>query len=399
MSNALSYSVVYQGAYPPPQMSAGVRRVRDICRGLAAAGGNVRMIVPAHFGPLEQPSDTDFDVVSVGPVQDRPTVSSRLHFWKQVTQTVVRQAPDLCLFYDTTLDSYYAMQTIKRAGIAVGYELCDLFSTSEPKIGRRVARALAERFLPRVSQCNIVITRHIQQWVKKVAPATHSILIPGLFDTESFQHDMQKAAYFRERYGIDHSEVIVCYNGSWWKQKGLAMLVEAFKLARSLTETPMKLVVSGSFTRSPVEDDVSELAKQMNVEADVILPGRLPTEEVIGLLSAADVVVSSSTDDPFNHAAFPTKVAEYAGMGRPILATNVGDVPLYFEDGVNAVLTDAHSVASMADGLTRLARDSALRERLGNAAKQTSQDHFNFRRCGQRIDDDVRALLHENKCA
>lgn len=399
MSDKLSYAVVYQGAYPPPQISAGVRRVRDICRGLAATGGEVRMIVPRHFGHLEQATDTDFGVVSVGPIQHRPTVSSRLRFWRQLTKTVVQQSPDLCLFYDTTLDSYYAMQSIKRAGIAVGYELCDLFSTSEPKMGRRIARVLAERFLPRVSECNIVITRHIQQWVQKIAPATPSILIPGLFDTDSFQHDMEKATRFREQYGINHSEVIVCYSGSWWKHKGLATLLAAFKLARSLTVKPMKLVVSGRFTGSPVEDDVSELAKQMNIEADVILPGHLNTEEVVGLLSAADVVVSSSTDHPFNHAAFPTKVAEYAGMGRPILATNVGDVPLYFKDGVNAVLTDAHSVASMADGLTRLARDSALRERLGNAAKQTSQDHFNFHRCGERIDDDVRALLNERKCA
>jgi teichuronic acid biosynthesis glycosyltransferase TuaC len=291
------------------------------------------------------------------------------------------------------------MQSIKRTGIAVGYELCDLMSTVQPKIAMKIARTLSERLLPRISECNLVITRHILEWVQSIAPQTPSILVPGLFDADSFKEDLAGAQRFRDRHGVAESDVLVCYNGSWWKSKGLAMLMSAFKRARTQSRTPMKLVITGRFTGSPIEDNVSELVKTMGLEADVILPGHLNMNDVVGVLSAADIVVSSSTDDPFNYAAFPTKVAEYAGMGRAILATEVGDVPLYFQDGVNAVLTDAHSVTSIADGLIRLAEHSAMRERLGIAAKQTAREHFDFQCCGQRIDHEVRTLLDNRKCA
>lgn len=394
----LTYAVVYQGQYPPPQLSAGVRRVRDICRGLATAGGNVTMIVPRHFG-ASGVADGDFQVRAVGPEQNAPTYSSRWQFWSAVSETVNDLAADFTLFYDTSLDSLRTMRSLKRSGFRVGFELCDFHSTYQTSPLKKVAYRLSERLLPKESELTVVISNHIAKHVAAVAPKTQISLIPGLCDATTFSRDDSAGNDFRKRFDISPETVVVSYAGSWWKPKGVSGLVEAFAAAQKKTNLPLKLCVAGRCTGSVLEDNVSEIVTQQDLTDHVILPGFLDSEQMVGLLSGSDVVVSPSLNHPFNIAAFPTKVAEYAGTGCAILATAVGDVPLYFEDGINAVLCDPHQRDSMANSIVRLAEDPELRRRIGDAAVATAHQNFDFRKCGIRIDQDVRNLLLQKKCA
>ena len=357
------------------------------------------MIVPSHFGP-DAGVEEDFDVVAVGAQQPSPTYSSRWGFWNCVCQSVNQLNADFTLFYDTSLDSIRAIRRLRSQGYRTGFELCDFHSTYQTSPVKKIAYGLSERILPGQVDLAVVITHHITDWVKSVSPQQRVVLVPGLFDTTKFHRSQDAANTFRNKHSIAEGEVVVTYAGSWWKQKGVVEFVRAFEYARTLTDVPLKLVVAGKFSgNTELEDDIRQVIADRGLQECAILPGFLDSAEMVGLLSGSDVVVSPSLDHPFNHAAFPTKVAEYAGIGCAVLATAVGDVPLYFKDGVNSVLCDPHSTESMADGIVRLAEDRSLRQKIGVAAKETAQQYFDFRKCGIRIDNEVRELLSKRKCA
>ena len=379
-------------------MSAGVRRVRDICRGLASTGGEVTIIVPNHFGQT-QDSDEDFNVRSVGLYQQKPSYRSRWQFWTGVVNTVRELGADFTLFYDTSIDSIRAMRQLKQRGFRVGFELCDFHSTYQVSPIKKAAYSLSERLLPRQSDLTIVITHHISNWVSSVAPGTRQLLIPGLCDTKTFVRSDSAASQFRRDHKISPETVLVSYAGSWWKPKGIAALIDAFDEARRISSVPIMLLVAGRYTGSVLEDDIEAIVNDRNMQKYVLLPGFLNSEQMVGLLSSSDIVVSPSLDHPFNHAAFPTKVAEYAATGCAILATSVGDIPHYFKNGVNAVLCDPHQASSMAAGIVQLAENRILRERLGQAAIETTRQNFDYRSCGQRIDSAIRSLIGKRECA
>lgn len=394
----MNYQVVYQGQFPPADWSAGVRRVANICRGLAAAGNDVTLLTPGHFGEQVECAEP-YRVRVLGQRQDSPSLFSRQRFWRAVTKNLLADRPDFTVFYDTTLDSLNAMKRLRARGVRIGYELCDMNSTTVPGVVRNTFYRLAERWLPTQSELNIVITSTIQHWVESVAPGTPSIVIPGLFDTQQFRRDDKAGAAIRQRLNIGRDEILFTYAGSWWKHKGVATLIDAFELACRRSQLPLRLAVAGKYCGNKEEDDVVQLVADRGLMGRVILPGYLDSDGMVAFLSGSDVVVSPSWDVPFNVAAFPTKVAEYAGTGCCIVASSVGDIPRYFKNNENAFLVKPGNAELMAQAFVTLAGHSELRAALGNQAASTARANFDYLDCGHTLDRQIQAVLRVRHAA
>jgi glycosyltransferase involved in cell wall biosynthesis len=56
------------------------------------------------------------------------------------------------------------------------------------------------------------------------------------------------------------------------------------------------------------------------------------------------------------------------GFGKPVVATSVGCMPEYVEDGVTGLLVPPRNVEQLADAIIRLLSDDALRHRMGKNA-------------------------------
>lgn len=97
------------------------------------------------------------------------------------------------------------------------------------------------------------------------------------------------------------------------------------------------------------------------------------------------MLVLPQINDQFAIAAMPTKSAEYAMMGKAIIATEVGDIPLYFRNGESALLVKSESASALADAMERLIKDTELRNRLAIAARKVAETHFDYREAGKRI--------------
>ncbi|MDX6414553.1 MAG: hypothetical protein QOH23_1963 [Gaiellaceae bacterium] len=110
--------------------------------------------------------------------------------------------------------------------------------------------------------------------------------------------------------------------------------------------------------------DVQPAMKQLSVElglADSVeFPGRVSDDEVLKLLSTADVCLAPDPKNPLNNLSTMNKVAEYMAMARPIVAydlvearVSAGDAALYAVDErdfarcISTLLSDAGQRAEM----------------------------------------------------
>jgi glycosyltransferase involved in cell wall biosynthesis len=158
---------------------------------------------------------------------------------------------------------------------------------------------------------------------------------------------------------------LVCV-GTLHAVKGQGFLLEA---CRRLSERGIafrcELIGDG-----PDRRQLERRARALGIEGSVRLLGPLPRERVAARLREADVaVVPSVPTRDGRREGIPVALLEAAASGRPVVASRLTGIPEAIEDGVHGILVPPGDVEALADALATLARDPALRRRLGAAGR------------------------------
>ena len=97
-------------------------------------------------------------------------------------------------------------------------------------------------------------------------------------------------------------------------------------------------------------------------------------EEMLAFYRSLDVYVCASRSE-----GTPNPCLEAAACGLPLITTPVGNMPELIRDGENGFFIE-RDVASLTEKLARLGADPELRARLGNAARATVVESWDWRR-------------------
>jgi glycosyltransferase involved in cell wall biosynthesis len=157
------------------------------------------------------------------------------------------------------------------------------------------------------------------------------------------------------------------------------------------------LIGSGS-----LHAEVAEEIERRGLADRVILTGVVPRTRAPELLAACDVCVSPHVPNPDGSPFFgsPTKLFEYMGLGRAIVASDLFQIGEVLEDGRTALLAPPGDVPVFADAVARLLGDAELRGRLGEAALQEAAAHYSWDAHVSRILDALGGLApRENRPA
>jgi glycosyltransferase involved in cell wall biosynthesis len=118
--------------------------------------------------------------------------------------------------------------------------------------------------------------------------------------------------------------------------------------------------------------------------------GRLPHRDAVGVLRAADFSIFVRERNRVSEVGFPTKYAEAATCGIPVLTNRTSDIAEYLVDGDNGILLPDASVASIEAGLRRaLAMPREAIERM--KARVAEENPFDIHAWVPRM----RAFMHE----
>jgi trehalose synthase len=144
-------------------------------------------------------------------------------------------------------------------------------------------------------------------------------------------------------------------------------VIDAFQMARQ--EVDATLVLLGSVaTDDPEGQDVFH--SLLNAREDrIIILSHEDTALVNALQSRAHVVLQKSLREGFG-----LTVTEAMWKGTPVIAGNVGGIPLQIQDGENGFLVD--SVSQAATRMVQLLQDESLRKRVGQKGRETVKAHF-----------------------
>jgi glycosyltransferase involved in cell wall biosynthesis len=136
----------------------------------------------------------------------------------------------------------------------------------------------------------------------------------------------------------------------------------------------------------PDRPELERRAHELGVIRDTLFLGY--QEDVAPFYAAFDALVLPSSNE-----GTPVSAIEALAAGRPVVATRVGGVPDVVQEGQDGFLVDPGATDDLADRLARLARDPALRERMGGAGRERVLPRYAVARLIDDVDRLYRSLL------
>jgi glycosyltransferase involved in cell wall biosynthesis len=123
------------------------------------------------------------------------------------------------------------------------------------------------------------------------------------------------------------------------------------------------------------------------------MSGLVPHGRALELLSACDVCVSPHVPNSDGSRFFgsPTKLFEYMGLGKAIVASDLEQIGTVIESERSGLLHPPGDIDMAAAAIERLLGEAALRERLGAAALARARERYSWTAHVRRILDALAA--------
>lgn len=169
----------------------------------------------------------------------------------------------------------------------------------------------SEYWIPRISKHVLVISTRIEKNVKKSKSKVS--IFPVMADTKRFQ------------VSVSFDPFTFGYLGSFGIKDGIPWMLEAFaEVSNSYPDARLKLMgYCENYER------ISRRVLQLGLQGKVELTGPLKYDDIPFELASCGTLLLTRIDTEYAHFGFPTKLAEYLCVGRPVIASQVGDMELW----------------------------------------------------------------------
>jgi glycosyltransferase involved in cell wall biosynthesis len=189
-------------------------------------------------------------------------------------------------------------------------------------------------------------------------------------------------SYWRARGDLTQAPTIG-FVGTFGLWHGVKLLPELIELVAERRDDARWVLIGDG----PLHAEVAADVKRRGLAGRVRLTGVVPHAQAVELLACCEVCVSPHVPNPDGTAFFgsPTKLFEYMGLGRAIVASDLDQIGEVLEHERTALLTPPGDVSAAAHAVTRLLDDEALRTRLGLAALEKASGSYSWDAHVQRI--------------
>lgn len=149
---------------------------------------------------------------------------------------------------------------------------------------------------------------------------------------------------------VTESKYTLGYSGAPYLKDGLSDLFGAISLLKRETNIQISLLIIGDvvFGESLIPSLKGECSR-LGISGDVVFTGLVESSQVKQFLSECSILTITRPSTVQTKAGFPTKLGEYFATGKPVLATDFGDMKRYFRDGWDITMAECGNIRSIAE--------------------------------------------------
>ena len=356
------------------QVGGAATHTRGVVNGLLDNGVGVHVIA------VERPDGTERAPVTTVPPR-RVLQLVRGLGYTDYAPDLIRAASSLradFVYQRYLFGSYAGLELARRMRVPLVLE----FNGPEIWVQRhwRSGRLVLERPLERLEQHHleqaslvVVVSGALRDHVlDQGVPAQRVLVNPNGVDVDELgpYRDGTPSAW-RRRVGVPDTPT-VGFIGTFGRWHGVELLPD---LIAAVPDAHWVLVGGGGLFSS-----VKATLEAKGLASRVTLTGVVERERALEVLACSDVCVSPHIPNPDGTPFFgsPTKLFEYMGLGKAIVASDLDQIGEVIEHERSGLLCPPGDVEAAAAEIRRLLADHELRARLGAGALERARSHYTW---------------------
>lgn len=174
----------------------------------------------------------------------------------------------------------------------------------------------------------------------------------------------------RQKLGIKSDDKVIITVSRLVSKNGIGDLIDAFAHVRQRYAGSIKLLIIGG---GELKENLKSQIKELKLEGDVLMVGEIKPESVPDYLYLADVFVRPSLSEGLGNAFLEAMAA-----GVPIVATPVGGIVDFLEDGRTGLFCKAGDAEDIGEKIITLLSDDELRQKIIINSKELIQQKYTW---------------------
>ncbi|UCG93706.1 MAG: glycosyltransferase family 4 protein [Candidatus Aerophobus sp.] len=192
----------------------------------------------------------------------------------------------------------------------------------------------------------------------------------------------------RTKFGIPEKCIVVLFVASLFnKEKGVMELLKAIPLVTKKYEKVLFIFVGGG----KEEHSMLEFCQKEKLEKYVKFTGYLHNDTLIQILKSSDIFTL-----PSYREGLPLVILEAMAAGLPIVATPVGAIPEFVNNGENGFLVKSMDHIWLAEKIGWLIGNGELRKKIGNNNIKKIREDYDSKIVATIFEDIYNTILAAN---
>ena len=221
----------------------------------------------------------------------------------------------------------------------------------------------------------ICISRFLIDFHRREGIPEHKLLqVPSTVDPSRFEGAVDNSLPYR---------YIGYFGALTFKRDNVDLLLKAFQ-PLTMKFPDYHLVIGGPGTQNE-RKLITDLAQELGITSKFKLLDYMPREEITKYIKGADILVMVRGKDMESDASFPSKLTEYLAASKPLITVNVGEIPDYLTDGINAFLVPPGNHSALTSKIEDVINDYASAVSIASKGKELTNTVFNYSFQARRI--------------
>jgi PEP-CTERM/exosortase A-associated glycosyltransferase len=303
---------------------------------------------------------------------------------QRIERVIDESRPHLVHAHSPVLVGLPALNAARNHGLPFVYEVRDLWENASVDRGKFrhnsplywLARGLETLVLRRADAVVTICEALKADVTSRVVDPDRVFVVGNGVDTTAFAPSpAHRPDDLRAELGLSGKHVLA-YVGTFQPYEGLELLVRAMPAILARAPTAHLLIVGGSVgENTAIETALQSLVARLALDGHVTFTGRVPHAKVTSAYALADVVVYPRLLTRTTALTTPLKPLEAMSMGRAVVVSDVAGMRELVSDGDTGATFPAGDVEALSRVCVQLLKRPALREALGQRARDWAVRH------------------------
>ncbi len=206
----------------------------------------------------------------------------------------------------------------------------------------------------------IAVNQHLKVWAKQQFGFENVIYLPNFpsKENEVFEHTLLK--------GIARKRILCLANLR--EQKNHFLLLEVAKRVQE-THPEWTFHLVGKDFEDHYSRQIRKVILEYKLENTVFVYGS--KTDIQNIMEQSTLAILTSQSE-----GLPVALLEYGWHKKPVVVTNVGEIPLMMQDGRNGFMVEVNNTDLFYESLVRLVESASLQSEFGKALHQTIVEQY-----------------------